>query len=59
MFGLLTSVILIIVVFFMAQRITAPLRALSETVSHVSEGQLNVSAPVLSDDESRHACPGI
>jgi signal transduction histidine kinase/HAMP domain-containing protein len=43
--------ILVIVVVIMAQQITAPLRALSETVSHISEGQLGAAAPVLSEDE--------
>lgn len=49
--GVIVSVILVIVVIFMAQRITAPLRALSETVSRISAGELDASAPVLSDDE--------
>ncbi len=49
--GVIISIILVIVVIFMAQRITAPLRALSETVSRVSAGDLDASAPVLSDDE--------
>ncbi len=49
--GTLISIILIVAVIIMAQRITAPLRALSETVSHISKGQLDASAPVLSDDE--------
>jgi PAS domain S-box-containing protein len=49
--GALISIILIVAVVIMAQRITAPLRALSETVSHISKGQLDASAPVLSDDE--------
>jgi len=49
--GALISMILIAAVIIMAQRITAPLRALNETVSHISKGQLDASAPVLSDDE--------
>jgi PAS domain S-box-containing protein len=49
--GALISMILIVAVIIMAQRITAPLRALSETVSHISKGQLDALAPVLSDDE--------
>ena len=49
--GALISIILIAAVIIMAQRITAPLRALNETVSHISKGQLDASAPVLSDDE--------
>ena len=49
--GVIVSIILVIVVVFMAQRITAPLRALSETVSRISAGELDASAPVLSEDE--------
>jgi signal transduction histidine kinase len=49
--GLLFSIFLVIAVVIMAQRITAPLRALSETVSHISQGQLGAAAPILSDDE--------
>lgn len=49
--GIQFSVILIVAVIVMAERITAPLRALSEAVSHLSKGELNASAPVLSDDE--------
>ena|GEM_PF-1119751 len=49
--GIQISVILIVAIIILAERITAPLRALSKTVSHISEGQLNASAPVLSQDE--------
>ena len=49
--GLPVSMLLIAAVFILAQRITAPLRALSETVSHISDGELTASAPVFSDDE--------
>jgi len=49
--GIQISIILIVAVIIMAERITAPLRALSETVSDISKGRLNSSAPVLSDDE--------
>ncbi|RPJ28796.1 MAG: PAS domain S-box protein [Chloroflexi bacterium] len=49
--GLQISIILMIAVIIMAERITAPLRALSETVSRISQGQLHASAPVLVDDE--------
>ena len=49
--GLPISMLLIGAVMAMAQRITAPLRALSEVVSHISDGELSVSAPVLSEDE--------
>ncbi|MBK9925542.1 MAG: GAF domain-containing protein [Anaerolineales bacterium] len=49
--GLLFSIGLVIVVVFMARRITAPLRALTRTVTNISEGNLDASAPVLSNDE--------
>jgi PAS domain S-box-containing protein len=49
--GLLFSIGLVIVVTIMAQRITAPLRALTQTVTSISEGDLDASAPVLSNDE--------
>jgi len=49
--GILISIVLVFVVIIMARRITRPLRALTETVSRISGGELNASAPVLSDDE--------
>jgi PAS domain S-box-containing protein len=49
--GVIFSIILIIVVLFIARQITAPLRALSQTVSRVAAGDLDASAPVISDDE--------
>ena len=49
--GILFSLVLVIAVTIMAGRITAPLRALTQTVSNISEGDLNALAPVLSDDE--------
>ncbi|HET9913421.1 MAG TPA: PAS domain S-box protein, partial [Anaerolineales bacterium] len=45
------SIILIVMVIIMAERITARLRTLSEIVSQISQGRLNVSAPVVADDE--------
>lgn len=45
------SIFLIAGIAILAKRITLPLRALSETVSRISEGDLTASAPVLSDDE--------
>ena len=51
MIGLPISMLLIVAAVIMARRITAPLRALSETVSHIAEGRLDASAPVLSKDE--------
>jgi PAS domain S-box-containing protein len=49
--GLPVAMLLIAAVIVLAQRITAPLRALSETVSHISEGELTASAPIFSEDE--------
>jgi PAS domain S-box-containing protein len=49
--GMLIYIILVLLVFLMARQITAPLRALGETVSRISAGELDASAPVLSDDE--------
>lgn len=49
--GILFSMALVIVVTVMAGRITAPLRALTRTVARISGGDLDASAPVLSDDE--------
>ncbi|HMB23683.1 MAG TPA: PAS domain S-box protein [Anaerolineales bacterium] len=45
------SIILIVAVLVMAERMTAPLRALSETVARVSQGQLSAAAPVFVNDE--------
>jgi len=49
--GLSISILLIIIVIIMAQRITNPLRMLTETASRISAGDLEASAPVLSNDE--------
>ena len=49
--GLLVSILLVSVVFLIAERITAPLRMLSEAVSRVSAGEMDVLASVRSDDE--------
>ena len=49
--GILISILLIAAMVIVARRITAPLRELSETVFHSTDGELNASAPVLSDDE--------
>ena len=49
--GLPISMLLIAAVMVMAKRITAPLRALSETVSQITDGELTAYAPVLSEDE--------
>jgi len=49
--GLIISIVLIFVVIILAQRITAPLRALTETASRISTGDLDAVAPVLSNDE--------
>lgn len=49
--GVLAYIFLVLLVFVMARQITAPLRALGETVSRISSGDLEASAPVHSDDE--------
>lgn len=49
--GILIYVISTLLLFFMARQITAPLRALGETVSRISAGELEASAPVHADDE--------
>ncbi len=49
--GLLISLVLVVIVFVMAQQITAPFRALTRTVSRITAGDLDASTPVLSDDE--------
>jgi PAS domain S-box-containing protein len=49
--GVLLSILLIAAVVIVAKRITAPLRALRETVFHITDGELTASAPVFSDDE--------
>lgn len=49
--GLILSVLLVLVVIILAQRITAPLRSLMRTISSVSAGDLDASAPILSNDE--------
>lgn len=50
-FGFLVSFLLVIIVIVIARRIATPLRLLSATVSRISAGELNASAPVLSNDE--------
>ena len=49
--GILIYIVLVLLVFLMARQITAPLRSLGETVSRISAGELDASAPVHSDDE--------
>ena len=51
MVGLPILILLIPAALIMAKRITAPLRALSATVSRIEKGDLEASAPVLSEDE--------
>jgi two-component system sensor kinase len=48
--GVIFSILLVIIVFLLSRQIMAPLRALSQTVSRISAGDLNASAPVTSDD---------
>src|SRR5688500_16010491 len=52
LFGLPISMVLIAAVMAMARKLIAPLRALSETVSHIAGGERTASAPVLSEDEA-------
>jgi PAS domain S-box-containing protein len=49
--GLVLSLVLVFIVIIFAQRITAPLRMLTETASRISAGDLEAAAPVLSQDE--------
>lgn len=49
--GTVVYFVLVLVIAVVARRITAPLRALNETVARVSAGELEATAPVLSDDE--------
>ena len=49
--GLLVYIFLVLLVFLMSRQITAPLRALGETVSRVSAGELDALAPIHSNDE--------
>lgn len=49
--GFFVSVGLVVIVVFLAQRITAPLRSLTETAARISAGDLEATASVLSDDE--------
>jgi PAS domain S-box-containing protein len=49
--GIAVSILLVLVAMLLARQITAPLRALNETVSRISAGDLEASAPVTSDDE--------
>ena len=49
--GSVLSILLVFIVIALARQITAPLRSLIGTVSRVSSGQLDASAPVHSHDE--------
>jgi PAS domain S-box-containing protein len=49
--GLSTAGILMTVVYLIARRITQPILAIANTAMHVSEGNLNAVAPVMSEDE--------
>jgi signal transduction histidine kinase/PAS domain-containing protein len=50
--GLVLFLLLLAGAIVMLQRMAAPLRALSETVSHLPDGQLCALGPVLSGDEA-------
>jgi PAS domain S-box-containing protein len=49
--GVMVYFFLVVIITLLARRITAPLRALNETVTRISAGQLDATAPVHSDDE--------
>jgi PAS domain S-box-containing protein len=49
--GLLVSIVLVLIVVILSRRISAPLRALTQTVSRITSGDLDAVAPVLSTDE--------
>lgn len=49
--GMVASALLVLIVILLARRVTAPLRALSETVARVLKGDLQAVAPVQSHDE--------
>jgi PAS domain S-box-containing protein len=49
--GLILSLILVLIVIVFAERITTPLRTLTETAARISAGDLEAVAPVLSQDE--------
>ncbi len=49
--GSLLSILLVLIVTWLARRVTAPLRALTVTAAAISNGDLDAVAPVLSHDE--------
>jgi PAS domain S-box-containing protein len=49
--GVMVYFFLVIIITLLARRITAPLRALNETVARVSAGELDATAPIHADDE--------
>jgi signal transduction histidine kinase/HAMP domain-containing protein len=49
--GLSTAGILMTLVYLIARRITQPILAIANTAMHVSEGNLDVIAPVMTEDE--------
>ncbi len=51
LFGLFTSLALILVVFLLARQITYPLEKLTETAIRIEAGELDAAAPLLSTDE--------
>ncbi|HLO51072.1 MAG TPA: ATP-binding protein [Kamptonema sp.] len=49
--GLSSAGILLVAVYLMSRRITQPILAIAETAREVADGNLNSSAPVLTEDE--------
>ncbi len=49
--GLVLAVVLIAIVFVLAKQITAPILAIADVAVKVSQGDLSLTAPVLTEDE--------
>ena len=49
--GLSSAGVLLVAVYLMSRRITQPILAIAETAREVADGNLNSSAPVLTEDE--------
>jgi PAS domain S-box-containing protein len=49
--GMILSILLAIGMYLLACRITRPILAITDTASRVTDGNLSLSAPVLTDDE--------
>jgi signal transduction histidine kinase len=53
-FGLLASIILAGIAYFLARRITRPILAITDIANRVASGDLSQTAPVMTDDEVGH-----